>query len=424
MHSISLALGLVALLAGDLAATSDWPRWRGPNGDGISPERGWSSRGAAEPLWTGSVGRGYSAPTIANGRLYTLGFHETELSPGQKATNEAPEEQSAESAPKPEVTGFDVTVCLDARTGETLWTHRSPARLWDNMHKGGTLTTPVVDDDTVYVLSRMGPIFALDAVSGAVRWERDLPADFGVELGFFGLSSSPLVGSDVVYLNVGKTVALDKQTGETRWESRDYGYSYATPVPFEWNDRAMLAVFNATGLTVLERDTGDEVATHEWTSNYNVNCATPIVIDDRILISTGYDEKGAALLQLTEDGLELEWATRRLNSKMNGCVHYEGAFYGFDGGKLKCIDVDGEELWMERGLGIGSLIASDGRLIVLSEEGELLVAPISQDGFEPVHRARVIEGEAPCWTTPVLAHGLIYCRDGAGTLVCVDHRAD
>ena len=63
---------------------------------------------------------------------------------------------------------------------------------------------------------------------------------------------------------------------------------------------------------------------------------------------------------------------------------------------------------------------ADGKLIVLSDEGELLVAPATPTGFQPTAKAKVLRGK--CWTMPVLAHGRIYCRDAEGTLVCLDVR--
>lgn len=388
---------LLALLAlSSSALAQDWPRWRGPERSGISPATGWTSEGAEDELWRVDVGRGYSSPSIAGGKLYTRGYFEGE--------------------------GLDVTSCLDALSGEELWTHASPAKLWDNMHGGGTLTTPVVEGDTVYVLCRMGELFALDAESGEVKWERQLAEELEVGLGPFGLCSSPLVLGERVHLNVGKTVALDAASGETIWETGDYGPSYATPEPFEWEGLELLAVFNAAGLTVLDRADGSEVALHPWTSNYNVNSASPIVMGNRIFISTGYNDKGCALLELGDEGLDVVWAKRFLNTKMNGCVLVDELLYGFDGGELMCVDLEGEVRWKQRGLGIGTVIASDGRLIVLSEEGELLVAPAGGEAFEPETRRKVFEA-GPCWTTPVLANGLIYLRSSAGELVCLDHRA-
>ena len=68
--------------------------------------------------------------------------------------------------------GVDRTVCLDVETGAGVWSHDSPAKLWDNMHGGGTLTTPTVAGDTVLVLGRMGPLHAFDAATGEVQGER------------------------------------------------------------------------------------------------------------------------------------------------------------------------------------------------------------------------------------------------------------
>lgn len=396
-----LALTLLAPLLAPTPPADDWPQWRGPNRTGVSPETRWVSEGAEEPLWTVDVGRGYSSPSIANGRLFVRGFF---------------------GGDGEEKTGVDVTSCLDAETGETIWTHESPSRLWDNMHGGGTLTTPTVDGDVVYALSRMGPLVAHSVEDGEVIWERQLDEELSVGLGPFGLCSSPVVIGDVLYLNVGKTVALDKRTGKTIWETKDYGPSYATPEPFELDGKELLAIFNAAGLAVLERASGKELALHPWTSNYNVNAASPIVVENRIFISTGYNEIGCAMLALTDEGLEVVWANRSMNSLMNGCVLVDDMLVGFDRKELSCLDLDGKVLWTERGLGRGTVIAADDRLIVLSEDGELIVAPVSRESFQPESRVKVFD-EGPCWTTPVLASGRIYCRNGLGELVCRDHRA-
>jgi len=108
---------------------------------------------------------------------------------------------------------------------------------------------------------------------------------------------------------------------------------------------------------------------------------------------------------------------------MNGCVLFEGHPYGVDDKVLKCIDLDGELVRRERGLGLGTIIGADGRALVLSEEGERLIAPLSPAGFEPAARSRPLEG-GPCCATPVLAGGRICVRNQAGTLVCLDPRGD
>ena len=77
--------------------------------------------------------------------------------------------------------------------------------------------------------------------------------------------------------------------------------------------------------------------------------------------------------------------------------------------------------WSEPSVGSGALMAADGKLIVLGDRGELMVAPADPEGFKPTARAQVLGGK--CWTVPVLANGLIWCRNSRGDVVCVDARA-
>ena len=109
-------------------------------------------------------------------------------------------------------------------------------------------------------------------------------------------------------------------------------------------------------------------------------------------------------------------------NKMTGCILLDDHLYGFDDAVLKCLDLDGNETWNERGLGTGALSAANGRLIVLSEEGELLIAPATPEGFEPEAKDRVFE-RGVCWTSPVLSKGRIFCRNNKGDLVARNHRA-
>ena len=112
----------------------------------------------------------------------------------------------------------------------------------------------------------------------------------------------------------------------------------------------------------------------------------------------------------------------------NSCVYWDGHFYGVDGNTdqaqrdLRCVELaTGTVKWKHEGLGLGSLMAADGKLIVLSDRGELVVAEASPEAFKPLARAQVLGGK--CWTVPVLANGRIYCRNARGALVCLDVRA-
>jgi hypothetical protein len=80
----------------------------------------------------------------------------------------------------------------------------------------------------------------------------------------------------------------------------------------------------------------------------------------------------------------------------------------------------GQVRWSEPGLGIGTLMIADGRLILLGDAGDLVVAEATPEGYKPISRAKVLKQR--CWTMPVLARGRIYCRDEKGHLVCLDVR--
>lgn len=115
-----------------------------------------------------------------------------------------------------------------------------------------------------------------------------------------------------------------------------------------------------------------------------------------------------------------------LRTQLNAAVLVGAHVYGIDGdtnhkGGLKCVELaTGGEKWVEKSLGYGSVTVAGGKLIVLTDRGELVVAPVSTDGFKPTARAKVLDGK--CWSVPVLANGRLYCRNSAGVVVCVDLR--
>jgi len=393
LFGAALCAPLSAIDGPDVAG-GEWSTWRGPNRNGISPDTEWSIVGAAEPLWSAKVGLGYSAVAIHAGRVYTLGFDVEK--------------------------DRDVVTCLSEDTGEVLWTYEYPALIFNNGHEGGTLSTPTVDDDRVYVKDREGKLFCLDAATGALRWSKDLRAIYGPELGLWGFSSAPVIVDDAVIIDAGMTFSFDKMTGDLRWKSRDYGNGYSTPVEFAARGRRWLAVMNATGLVILDPATGEEKALHEWKTFNNINAATPVIVDDRIFISSGANH-GCAMLRWTGERLETLWESKVLKTAMNAAVLWQDHLYGFDDGVLKCIDLDGNEQWAERGLGLGAMIVANGFLVVMDKDGSLVIADAVPVRFNEVHRFKVLDG-GKYWTTPIVTGGRIYCRNSLGDLVCLDHR--
>ncbi len=395
---VPCGLGLVAALAcaPAWAAIDDWTQWRGPAGTGISAETDWSAEGRAEPLWKREVGLGYSSVVVAGERLYTVGWMESK------------EE--------------DVVACLNARTGEEIWTHAYPAQRWNKFHGGGTNCTPSLDGSRLLVLNREGRLNCFDAAKGKVLWSKDMVKEFGAQVPTWGFAASPLVLDDMVVINVGTVVAFDKSTGDIKWTSANLGHAYSTPTAADFNGTPCLVVFNGDGVAVLDRASGRTLASHEWKTQYDVNAASPIVDGDRIFVSSGYNH-GCGVFRFDGKALTKSWDSKVMRNHMSGCVLIDGHLYGFDEAILKCIDLDGTELWAERGMGKGSLSAAGKRLLIMSGKGELIIADASPERFLELSRAKVVDGGV-CWTTPVIANGLIYCRNSLGSLACMDHRGD
>lgn len=373
----------------------DWPNWRGPDANGVSTEDGWADQGSSTALWRAEAGIGHSAVTVVGDRVYVLGFDDAKSE--------------------------DNLRCLDIETGEQVWTYSYPAELNAVGHGGGTLTTPTVRGNRVYVSSRKGVIRCLDAANGAVLWCKTVAKDLGLKGTEYGFAASPLLVDDLLIYEVAAIVALDAQSGELRWQTRDLEALYSTPTPFELDGRPRLAAFTKQGLYILDRSTGEELAKHPFRKGPStVNASSPVVIDDRLFISSSYDH-GCAMLSLDDEALIPLWQSRVMRTKLSGSVFFEQHLYGFDESTLKCIDLEGEEIWRKRGLGMGALTVADGRLVIMTARGDLVIADASLQGFKERSRRKVFSAGS-CWTTPVVAHGRIFCRNSLGTVVCLDHR--
>ncbi|MCA9060849.1 MAG: PQQ-binding-like beta-propeller repeat protein, partial [Planctomycetaceae bacterium] len=223
----------------------------------------------------------------------------------------------------------------------------------------------------------------------------------------------------------GRLVSIHKATGKILWKSAEHQAGYGSVAVFEQNGRTLLASLDCEGLRVSEAAKGREVAFHEWRSPFRTNSTTPIVVGDTIYISTGYNV-GCGLFRLTEDRLEEIYTSRDMRNHFNNSILWNGYLYGFDGNsnlgrvvRLTCMKYEtGEIMWQQEGFGCGSLMIADGKLVILSDRGELVIAAAEPDGFREMARSPILSGR--CWTVPVLLNGRVYARNARGTLVCVE----
>jgi outer membrane protein assembly factor BamB len=393
------------------AGVGDWPRWRGVRFDGISRERDWKSQweddDEPEQLWKTNIGVGFSSLAVQGDRLYSMGHSGGELVEGVH------------------LGGDDTVFCLNADTGETIWKHSYPCARVNNLHEGGPAATPTLHAGLVFTLSKEGHLLCLDAAGGDVLWKRELQQDLETKMPEWGFSSSPLVWKNLVIVDGGRLAAYEIKSGELVWKTKPYRAGYGSAAPFQHNGDELIAALNNDALIVVRAADGELVAETPWKTDFATTSATPIIKDDTIFVSTGYGT-GCALFRLEDGELTEIYANKKMRNHMNNSVLWDGYLYGFDGNShnartvsIKCIDyATGEEKWGERGLGCGSLMMSDGKLMLLSDRGELVIAAATPEEFKPACRTKILDGK--CWTVPVLANKRIFARDAGGELVCID----
>jgi outer membrane protein assembly factor BamB len=320
-----------------------------------------------------------------------------------------------------EKTHEDVVYCLNALTGKEIWRHTYKCGInFKSNTPEGPFATPTMDGNSVYTFSRKGDLYCLDAGSGKVRWHKDVKEQVGMNMPFQGgFAGSPLIAGDMLILNAGDAgTAFNKQTGQVIWKSNAEVAAQATPVLFEAGGEQRLAMFSGIGLVGVRLRDGQRLWTFPWPTKYKTNVADPIVAGDKAFISTWY-KMGCVLLDISGSQPQIVWQNKDMNNHYCTSILWQDHLYGFDVSILKCLDFGtGKVKWQRKGgFGRGQLIMADGKLIILTEKGKLIIGDASPQGFEPILEAQVIEGR--CFTGPVLSGGKIYIRNLTGDLVSV-----
>jgi outer membrane protein assembly factor BamB len=373
-----------------LAQGADWPNWRGPDYTGISAETDWDPEALnqASIIWDAQVGTGFSTISVANDKAYTSGNINKDT---------------------------DIIYCFDAATGEELWRHEYPEPLDPKWYEGGCSATPTIEDGKLYTISKKGRALCLDAVTGAVIWENNL--DFKPPT--WGFSGSPVIIDDIILYNVGSAgLALKKKTGEIFWKSDNDVAGYASPVPYQYEDKTGVLIFAKDSLIGVDAKTGSVMWSYPWKTKHDVNAADPIIFDNKVFITSGYGH-GSALVDISGPEPTTAWQNKNMRAHMSGPVLIDGYLYGFDDNKLVCLDwKTGEQQWTEKTPKKGSLSAARDKLIIIGEKGTLYIVQASPKEYKEISSAKVLSSR--CWSMPTLANGNIYVRNGDGHLVCVD----
>ncbi len=393
----------------------DWPQYRGPQHDGSSPETlrtDWAQK-PPRVVWRQAIEAAWSSVAVSGGRVFTQ-------------VNRRIGGSSRE-----------VCVALDAETGVELWATNLERAAYPDAGTGNTdgpRSTPSVDGDRVYVFTAYLKLYCLRADTGAVVWSRDFVQEFpGTNVIDWQNSASPLVVGDLVYLNSnvnGRTLtAVRKTDGVTVWSGQSDAMTHATPVYATLSDIPQVVFLTSSGLVGVTPETGGVLWRYSFSPSRTSTAATPVVADNYVYGSCAYS-LGAwtARIAKSGNGFQVQQTDyKRSSSYQNHWatpVHHEGFLYSVverSFRSLACFDLAGRtNRWITDRVGSGnpgyaSLIKVGGKLLVLTEDGELVLLEPNPSAYTELARFQALKGT--CWNHPAFSNGRIYARSNTEVVV-------
>jgi outer membrane protein assembly factor BamB len=407
----SMVLGLAACLATVSlpAAASDWPRFRGPNGTGISTDEGVPvDIGERQNLqWKVEIpGTGNSSPIVSKQRVFL-----------QTASDDGTQR---------------LFLCLDLANGKVLWSRPAPGGT-ARTHPKNTLAScsATADGTRVYVPFWDGINLAISAFDyeGKPLWTRDL----GPIQTQHGAGQSPIVvGSKVILANdqdgKSEVVALDTETGKIAWSKPRPAYRscYSTPFLLDAEgDNPEILVANTFGVAGYDPQSGSERWQWSWETNERRlrTVGSPVVSAGRIYLQSG-DGKGdrqtvAVNLNRNANAPSVEWELRKLNLPYVPCMLTRGEHLYFvnDAGMAACIVAKtGDQVWLNRLDGGGvtaSPIMVEDRIYAFTENGNAVVFA-ADPAFSILSSSKLDEG---VMASPAVADSRLLVR-GQSHLYC------
>ena len=402
--------------AADLSTTTPWdfPQFLGPQRDvsvsAVTLGRDWDTN-PPELVWRQPIGAGFAGFAVVNGYAVTT-------------------EQRGD---------LEMVTCYDVQTGDLVWSWSVDNR-FDSVIAGiGPRATPTIDDGIVYALTNSGLLVALDGSNGSLIWQQDLRQQFGgtpaQDLATlpYGRANSPLILDSLIVVPAGgierrgfvSLVAFDKKTGDRIWEGGSHQISMSSPAAATLGGVEQVLIVNENFVTGHDAESGAVLWEYPWpgitSADSNVSQAVPIP-PNRVWLSKGYGS-GAALLEVTAGSggrftvTELWHNARVLRTKFSQVTILDGYAYGLSEGILECVEVEtGERIWKHGRYHHGQILRVHDLLVVLSEEGEVVLVEASAERRDNVlGRFQAIEGKT--WNNFALYGPYLIVRNAAEAAV-------
>lgn len=426
---LTVALLFTALTSDSAVAEAlpSWNQWRGPAGQGHAPAaRGlplaWSE--SENVVWKTPVeGKGWSSPVLADGRLWLTTAVETPLSEAEKAERLANVENSSSLQVSGPVSLR--AVCLDATSGKVLhdielFRQSQP----DPIHSLNSYASPspILDGGRLYCHFGTNGTACVDAASGEIVWSHTLQK-IKHENGAGGtpvLFENRLIfdcdGSDQQYI-----VALDTATGAVAWKTERSGErnpepqlkkAYGSPIVTEIGGRPVLLSTGADWLYAYDPEDGREL----WKQAYGVLgfsiVPRPIVGHGMAYISTSFMQPELLAVKLPSgDALpEIAWRVKKSVPNIPSPILVgDEIVMVSDKGVATCLDADSGEVRFSERLGgnfCSSPLYADGRIWVGNREGQTFILTPGKEFH--VEATNQLDGEI--MATPIAVGPALFLR--------------
>ena len=370
----------------------DYPQFGGPERNGVVPALPLATNWTANPpkeLWRHAVGAGWSG-FATRGNLA--------ITQEQRGDQEC-------------VVGYQL------RTGIEVWNHHDTERHYSTLGGEGPRATPTISGDSVYTLGGNGILNCLKVETGAVRWSHPILLETKSGNASWGLSSSPLVFSNLVVVSVGaqpeqSVIAHRADTGERAWAGGNESVGYSSPVLATLAGVPQILVFNNNAAAAHSPADGQVLWRFPRTSNHP-HAANPLLVSSNlVLFSSGYGY-GSELYEISKEQDKLKarlvYKTNRLKSKFANLILKDGHIYGLDDGIMVCLTAaTGDLKWKEGRYGHGQLILCGNYLIVMAESGDVILVDPQPDALHEVTRFSALKGKT--WNPPALAGDILIVR--------------
>lgn len=367
----------------------DWPQWRGPNRDGALPveaSKPWPER--LRQVWNTSVGEGHSSPVVVGGRVFQFGRLREQ----------------------------EVLAAYDVGSGKQIWRYAYSAPYDMNSaatsHGKGPKATPLVHEGRVYTVGISGIVSAVDATSGKLLWS--FAAKGSPD---YGHASSPAMDGNTLIValgpqNGGSLSAFDAGTGKLKWQWREDGPAYASPVVLSIGGTRQVVTNSQSHVIGVALADGKSRWKIPLKSPYDQNSVTPVAIGDLVIYSGLSNPVTAIRLSLSPTKV---WENKEVGMYMNSPVLAAGILWGLshrNKGQYFGLDPKtGKTVWTGEGRQTenAAMLASGSNVLALNTESELTVFSATAKGLSPVRRYHV--ADTPTWAHPVVLDRRLLVKD-------------